>query len=1228
MVVLICTVNGQCTQDCACVPRETSSNVENRCCLSVSENEPPGTVVGSANDLELVANANPAQYELQGTHSFLFNINASTGIITTADSIDRERLPVGIDNDCAPLALVAKDSDGSPSDISVLPLFGIVILDANDNRPQFQIDHLNISVEENSGPGGLDCRSTPLNDVQANDDDIGINGLVTYKVAEGTPGSHLFRVSDPSRPCVENLVEMDRENTSVSYSFVLVAMDGGSPTLTSNITVEFNLKDINDNAPVFLNASGPENPISVREDAGVGTIVGRFIAIDMDILVQELTYGLTTTMVPFMINSSTGELELTATVDAELRTMPYDLVVTATDNQHTTMLNVRVVVTDVNEQGNIVPPQLPNELVEETINKANRSEFLFSIRVIDNDVTPENQVNDIEIVSGSEYFRAEKKKVGFDTVFTILQNQTIDRENITNGIVELSLLVLERGDPLIKVPFEHNFTITDINDNRPYLTNMLHPITETNGTVQDTGANVVQLNNNVVRDDDEGVNGMIVSFILESVMSSKRGDVTPDFITSNALQGDSREILQGKLHLPSILDREEYGSVLTIKMTFTDGGTPPMNRTASFMIEILDVNDNSPYFMPAEYTFTPMENRDPSEEIGRVTAEDADDDTTVNGQVVYSLERRGDFEYFSVDRQDGIITSNNTFDREEKDTFVIYVMARDKADPPRVANASAQVTILIQDQDDEPPEFEMDKYEFDVDATENPGEFVGNVKAVDRDVNITSNAIFYKFQYPTRYFKIDNSSGTITLQSVVSIADSPYNLTVVAYNPGGEELGGTAAVMVEVTQSALIVIYASIGGVVGFLVLAILILCCFICCLCRKSRNSGKMETDSANLNNTKPILKTLPATNGQQRSVKFNTTVEETHYDPSGIAEDSVIRKESNFGSGDESPQTSLRITMPNGMNGVHEPERIMDYEMSPSMIGNGDLPHQRPPYTARHGRMPSPIMLQEELNPSEYSQSTLSAMDDRNTYNSEGEEVESTYSDAPSNYNTSIPRFGRQTIQVEDHRHPGSVGHYGGHPPTHQSLDLHLPPVQHSSPGQFVELRAHNLARHEAQFASSSHPPPQGVGVPTADDIRELSLGSLPRSIGQHHHHHGSIGSSHGSTPPQRHIQRPLPPTSIHQPPVSITHSMVTPSSNGHTNTRNYPHPLVMPEAFPSTRPHPPTGVHRFDSFIPSFTDYGETSTYASTELNEALEFKYEAEPDFCSLTATDYGENDTEL
>ena len=91
-----------------------------------------------------------------------------------------------------------------------------------------------------------------------------------------------------------------------------------------------------------------------------------------------------------------------------------------------------------------------------------------------------------------------------------------------------------------------------------------------------------------------------------------------------------------------------------------------------------------------------------------------------------------------------------------------------------------------------------------------------------------------------------------------------------------------------------------------------------------------------------------------------------------------------------------------------------------------DGDIPSHHWPLYPRHGRTSSLIMLQEELNPSEFSQSTGSVVDYRNTYNSEGEETETSFSEAPSNFNTTIPRarFERQTVQVEGHHHPADLG------------------------------------------------------------------------------------------------------------------------------------------------------------------------------------------------------------
>jgi hypothetical protein len=65
--------------------------------------------------------------------------------------------------------------------------------------------------------------------------------------------------------------KLDREVTS-QYRLQLVAQDGGSPPLTGSVPVEINVKDVNDNAPVFhprlLN-------VSLDETASLRSIIAR-----------------------------------------------------------------------------------------------------------------------------------------------------------------------------------------------------------------------------------------------------------------------------------------------------------------------------------------------------------------------------------------------------------------------------------------------------------------------------------------------------------------------------------------------------------------------------------------------------------------------------------------------------------------------------------------------------------------------------------------------------------------------------------------------------------------------------------------------------------------------------------------------------------------------------------------------------------------------------------------
>lgn len=75
-------------------------------------------------------------------------------------------------------------------------------------------------------------------------------------------------------------------------------------------------------------------------------------------------------------------------------------------------------------------------------------------------------------------------------------------------------------------------------------------------------------------------------------------------------------------------------------------------------------------------------------------------------------------------------------------------------------------------------------------------------------------------------------------------------------------------------------------------------------------------------------------------------------------------------------------------------------------------------------------------------------------------------------------------------------------------------------------------------------------------------------------------------------------------------------------HPNPQNYP--LVMPDALPDVQ------RYQMEPYVSSFSDYDTSiATYASSELDEALEFK----PDIdhggvYTLSATEYDDEDTQL
>ena len=126
------------------------------------------------------------------------------------------------------------------------------------------------------------------------------------------------------------------------------------------------------------------------------------------------------------------------------------------------------------------------------------------------------------------------------------------------------------------------------------------------------------------------------------------------------------------------------------------------SNTATVNIKVLDVNDQSPAFNEQPYSFRVDEGLI-GEDVGQVQAEDQD--LGDNAIVHYSIEE--DQNLFKVDDLSGMIKTVTELDFEAKNVHYLVVKASDLVNEP----ATATVTILVQDVQDETPKFDQTRYE-------------------------------------------------------------------------------------------------------------------------------------------------------------------------------------------------------------------------------------------------------------------------------------------------------------------------------------------------------------------------------------------------------------------------------------------------------------------------------------------------------------------------------------
>uniref|UniRef100_A0A8C4WHB1 Cadherin domain-containing protein n=1 Tax=Gopherus evgoodei TaxID=1825980 RepID=A0A8C4WHB1_9SAUR len=700
--------------------------------VNISEEVPPGSYVRglSATDRDSGLNANLKYSIVSGNELGWFCISEHSGLVTTTGIAGSGTSVPGIgmasssglDRETAlqvVLNISARDQGVQPK-FSYAQLV-VAILDVNDQRPLFsQPDGYQVSLAENSPSG------TELLVLSATDGDLGDNGTVRFSLQEAEPSviavgplvatHRVFRL-DPVSGKLSTISQLDREEQD-HYSLQVLATDLGSPPLSSVTRVNVSLLDVNDNSPVFY-------PVQyfahIQENEPAGSYVTTISASDPDLgpngtIKYSISAGDNSR---FQIHGQTGVITTKIALDREEKTA-YQLQIVAIDGGNLQSQNQAIVtITVLDTQDN---PPVFNQGVYSFIVFENVALGYHVGTVFASTMDLNTNITYLITTGDQRGMFAINKVTGQITTASI-----IDREE--QAFYQLKVVASGgaiTGDTMV------NITVKDLNDNSPHF---LHAVESVN-VVENWKAGHTIFQAKAV-DPDEDVNGMVIY----SLKQNPKG-----LFTINEQNG--------AISLIGTLDINA-GSY-QVEILASDMGVPQRSSSFILTVSVHDVNDNPPIFDQLSYEVTISESEPVNSRFFKVQA--SDKDSGANGEIAYSIIEGNSGDAFGI-FPDGQLYIKSELDRELQERYILLVVASDRAVEP--LSATVNVTIILEDVNDNRPLFNSTNYVFYFEEEQNGGSSVGKISAVDKDFG-QNGEVRYSFENMQPDFELNTITGEIT----------------------------------------------------------------------------------------------------------------------------------------------------------------------------------------------------------------------------------------------------------------------------------------------------------------------------------------------------------------------------------------------------------------------------------------------------------------------------------
>ena len=727
----------------------------NSVALSVCEEQSPGTFIKAVTATDSDEGSNGLISYKFDPPSHFFDIDSVTGVIKTKVKFDRETSA-----HMYHLFVNATDGGNQPKSSTLKVI--IDICDTNDHAPVFtKAAPYILSILGSTAPG------TRILHVQATDKDQGLAAVIEYSLnALDNEGESLSKFEIDKDTGWIKTRQLFSPPFKTMYSFSAVAADKGLPKMVNIQKVIVFVLPGNGQPLLFPIYS---KTLMIPESTSAGTnVYTAHVSIEQSSHVHNWEYSIASgnTAGNFVINKASGIVKLSIVVSHRV-TPSFQLVIQVEDRNK---LDARVGVMYLNifilSKNREWPIFQKNPMIHGEAENISPRRLSFVAKAEDNDFGDDGRLL-YSIISqgpGTPSFDIDP--------FTgrITNTAQLDRETVAEWT-----LIIKAQDTSINASARHSTTATlkliifDLNDNRPKFLSRNYTYMMEDERV---GYPVMRV---VASDADQGSNARI-RYVLRTGNEGGKFQIQPS----------TGEItLKEKL---SYNDQSNYS--LTIDAL--DSGIPSLSATQKLLIDIIDVNNNSPRFTKRNFIGNITENMQIGTRIVQVKAEDLD--TGSNGEIVYRLEANSHFE---IDSKTGWISSKANINREEWATYQLSVSADNKVWP--FHSDTAVVIINVDDVNDCPPAF-SDGSVINFTVLENSITVVHRFVASDCDIGSNAKIHYSIVKGDTAKFSLDANSGVLFTAAPLDREAAPsYELTVQARNiaPPHQSIQQTAKVFVR-----------------------------------------------------------------------------------------------------------------------------------------------------------------------------------------------------------------------------------------------------------------------------------------------------------------------------------------------------------------------------------------------------------------------------------------------